>query len=34
MTLRFLDVFVSDILPLFLQRATRMRRVRASEERG
>jgi len=33
-TLRFLNIFVSDILPLFLKKATKMRRVRTSEERG
>ena len=33
-TLRFLNVFVSDILPLFLQKARAIRRMGASEERG
>ena len=33
-TLRFLNIFVSDILPLFLKKAAKMRRVRTSEERG
>ena len=32
--LRFLNVFVSDILPLFLQKARAIRTVGASEERG
>ena len=33
-TLRFLNVFVSDILPLFLQKVRTIRRAGASEERG
>ena len=34
MTLRFFNVFVSDILPLFLQQTREIRRVRASEKRA